>query len=112
MGDKVIVEYIWLGASNILRSKTRIIKKELLDDQCGPSCAQSYPLWNYDGSSTGQASGIESEIGLKPVAVYKNPFAQEYWENQSYLLLCDTFQPNFPDKTDATRWEMASRSSF
>ena len=63
----VILEYVWLGGNNELRSKIRVWE------------ANSYrlndiPEWNYDGSSTGQAQGHDSEVVLRPCAIYKNPF--------------------------------------
>jgi hypothetical protein len=33
--------------------------------------AQELPHWNYDGSSTGQAPGNDSEVYLVPRAFYK-----------------------------------------
>ncbi|KAI9100763.1 hypothetical protein K1719_024125 [Acacia pycnantha] len=32
------------------------------------------PKWNYDGSSTGQAPGEDSEVILYPQAIFKDPF--------------------------------------
>jgi len=32
------------------------------------------PVWNYDGSSTYQALGENSDVYLYPVAIYKDPF--------------------------------------
>ena len=32
------------------------------------------PIWNFDGSSTGQAPGENSDVYLKPVAVFPDPF--------------------------------------
>lgn len=32
------------------------------------------PVWNYDGSSTYQAQGENSDVYLYPVAIYKDPF--------------------------------------
>ncbi len=29
------------------------------------------PIWNFDGSSTGQAEGQNSDVYLYPVALYK-----------------------------------------
>ena len=31
-------------------------------------------MWNFDGSSTGQAPGDNSDVYLKPVAVFPDPF--------------------------------------
>lgn len=38
---------------------------------CVQSCS---PIWNFDGSSTGQAPGDDSEVLLKPRAIYPDPF--------------------------------------
>ncbi|WVZ72142.1 hypothetical protein U9M48_020651 [Paspalum notatum var. saurae] len=58
--DKIVAEYIWVGGSGIdLRSKSRTISKPVED----PS---ELPKWNYDGSSTGQAPGDDSEVILYP----------------------------------------------
>ena len=48
----------------------------------------SMPDWTFDGSSCGMATGFDSDIILKPVAYYKNPFIQ--W-CESYLVLCECF---------------------
>ena len=39
-----------------------------------PTSPEQLPLWNYDGSSTEQAPGIDSEVLLKPQAIFKDPF--------------------------------------
>ncbi|CAN6484795.1 unnamed protein product [Victoria cruziana] len=56
--DKIIAEYIWVGGSGMdMRSKARTIAHPVTD----PS---QLPKWNYDGSSTGQAAGEDSEVIL------------------------------------------------
>lgn len=35
---------------------------------------QELPNWNYDGSSTGQAPGHDSEVYMVPRAIFKDPF--------------------------------------
>ena len=48
---KTMAEYVWIGGSGSdLRSKTRVITKEV-------KSVKDLPIWNYDGSSTGQAPG-------------------------------------------------------
>ena len=32
------------------------------------------PVWNFDGSSTGQAEGGNSDVYLHPVALFPDPF--------------------------------------
>ncbi len=34
---------------------------------------EDLPVWNFDGSSTGQAPGDNSDVYLKPVAIYPDP---------------------------------------
>ena len=74
----IILEYVWIDGYNKLRSKYKTIYHiENIDDN-----------WTYDGSSTGQASGHDSDIFLVPVKKYKNPFFKDC---QSFLILCETF---------------------
>ena len=47
------------------------------------------PKWTYDGSSTGQAPGDDSEVIIVPRAVYKDPFRG----GDNILVLCDTYDP-------------------
>ena len=78
----MILEYIWLDSQQQCRSKTKICKDF---DIVKP---QTLPEWNYDGSSTGQATTEDSEVVLKPVKVVKDPFRKG---NHKYLVLCDTY---------------------
>lgn len=54
-----------------------------------PSSVEELPTWNYDGSSTGQAPGDDSEVYLKPAAMYKDPFRP----GPNILVLCDCYEP-------------------
>ena len=51
------------------------------------------PEWNYDGSSTGQADGNDSEVIIKPRAVYKCPFRGNTF-SCNVIVLCDTYKPD------------------
>jgi glutamine synthetase len=106
-----IVEYVWIGGPNkynkmpwTIRSKTRCLdgKKYTLDN---------LPDWNYDGSSTSQATTEKSEVILRPKALFKDPFYplklnkysrnnyEEYDTNYNnghtkyefYMVLCDIY---------------------
>ena len=55
----IALEYVWIGGNNELRSKTRIV------DKFEPTAVNELPMWNYDGSSTNQAIGDDSEVLIK-----------------------------------------------
>ncbi|KAJ7980145.1 Glutamine synthetase [Quillaja saponaria] len=94
--DKIIAEYIWIGGSGIdLRSKSRTISKPVEH----PS---ELPKWNYDGSSTGQAPGEDSEVILYPQAIFRDPFRGGpytdltklvHYSNFVMKVICDTYTP-------------------
>ena len=77
-------EYIWIGGSGEdLRSKSKTLAER-------PTSVEQLPIWNYDGSSTGQAPGKDSEVYLKPVAMYPDPFRR----GDSILVLCEACLPD------------------
>ncbi len=91
-------EYLWLDGykpvSN-LRSKTKIL---LLDSYDGG--LEQVPEWNFDGSSTRQAEGHDSEVILKPRRVYPDPEREN-----GYIVVAETFLPDgtpHPTNTRAT----------
>ena len=90
----IIVEYIWLGLDNEIFSKVRIIRPgQLVQNRSSEYIEyKDIPDWDYDGSSTGQATTESSEVILKPCALYKNPFHNK--ELQSFIVLCSTYNPD------------------
>ncbi|KPI96122.1 Glutamine synthetase 2 cytoplasmic [Papilio xuthus] len=48
------------------------------------------PVWNFDGSSTGQADGHNSDTYLVPPALYRDPFRR----GNHLLVMCDTYKYN------------------
>ena len=63
------LEYIWIDGTEPtqqLRSKTRVIDEE------GFSINSEVPEWGFDGSSTNQAPGNNSDSILKPIRLYDN----------------------------------------
>ena len=81
-----LAEYIWIGGNNELRSKCRVMSGSVYDKDS----IYSYPDWNYDGSSTGQAVGSDSEVIMKPRAVFNCPFRR----GENRMVLCDTYLPS------------------
>mmetsp|Transcript_15765 Transcript_15765/g.31719 ORF Transcript_15765/g.31719 Transcript_15765/m.31719 type:complete len:350 (-) Transcript_15765:309-1358(-) len=77
-----IAEYVWIDGFYKMRSKGRTMFKPVAD-------ATELPEWNYDGSSTGQAPGQDSEVILKPQAIFKDPFRL----GDNILVLCDCYTP-------------------
>ncbi len=79
--NKILLEYVWIDAYGNTRSKIKIIKKQHSNFNLA-----DIPEWNFDGSSTGQADGTNSDIIIKPCAIYTNPFF-DYIE--AYLVLSE-----------------------
>ena len=82
MSTRSIVEYVWIDGDGKTRSKTRVCRGEV-------SGLSDLPVWNYDGSSTGQADGSDSEVLIHPRALFRDPFREGGW-----LTLCDTYLPD------------------
>jgi glutamine synthetase len=85
---RVMAEYVWMGGAETcmggfdLRSKTRTLEKK-------PVSVKDLPVWNYDGSSTEQAPGADSEVLLVPVAIFNDPFRG----GDNILVLCEGAHP-------------------
>jgi len=97
--SKLRAEYVWIDAIGNTRSKTRTL----------PSSKNKVgllPDWNFDGSSTGQAPGEDSEVIIKPRAVFRDPFRPN---QDNILVLCDTNTPGgapLPTNTRANAAEI------
>ena len=72
MINKLFLEYVWLDGHKTqnLRSKIKVI--DYNNHLSGPIKLGDVPEWNFDGSSTMQATGSESECILKPVRLYQS----------------------------------------
>lgn len=107
-------EYIWIDGSEPtpqLRSKTRIINADDLGKLKEPIEADTYiysdgsqegspvSLWGFDGSSTGQALGSESDCVLVPERIYKDPLRN----GPSILVMCAVMLPNSEPHSTNTR---------
>lgn len=95
------VEYIWLdGASPTqeLRSKTRMLFHQDNRD------LSSFPDWSFDGSSTWQALGRNSDCILTPVFFAPDPIRGA----GNYIVLCEVF--NHDDTPHSTNRRAELRS--
>lgn len=98
--EYVCAEYVWIDAHGGYRSKTKVIHGKssvTLDD---------LPNWNYDGSSTEQAPGDNSEVIIVPRAVFMDPFRG----GNHVLVMTDTYEPAemtpLPTNTRAPAYEV------
>jgi glutamine synthetase len=83
--NTTILEYLWLDGNSIRRSKTRIINYNI-------RTIYDIPIWNCDGSSTGQAdSNGNTEVILSPCNFFINSIINVNSINcDSYIVLCET----------------------
>ena len=82
--EKTFAEYIWVDGTTptaLLRSKARVIElKDSVD-------LSMFPDWGFDGSSTNQATGDDSDCILKPVSFVDDPIRGE----GNFLVMCEVF---------------------
>ena len=105
---KICAEYIWIDGTaptKKLRSKTKVLT--LTPREGGePATLNDFPEWGFDGSSTGQASGHDSDCILRPVAFVVDPLRLNQESTFStggvtitsrepnYLVMCEVFMPD------------------
>ena len=82
------VTYIWMDGADPtskLRSKMRVVShdNELIT-------LKDLPQWSFDGSSTYQAEGSDSDLLLNPACVVKDPITGP----GNYLVLCEVCLPD------------------
>lgn len=74
-------EYIWIDGTEpvpLIRSKTKVIPDGV-----------EIPVWNFDGSSTNQATGDNSDCMLRPVFTCPDPIRR----GDDILVLCEVLLP-------------------
>ena len=79
------LEYIWLDGykpTQSLRAKTRIAENF-------SGKLEDCPIWSFDGSSTLQAEGGDSDCLLKPVAIYPDPDRKDAYVVMTEVLNAD-----------------------
>lgn len=80
--------YLWLDGTEptqTLRSKMRVLAHPK-----GGMTLKDFPEWGFDGSSTNQAHGHESDLILQPVFFTNDPILG----TGNYLVLCEVLNPD------------------
>ena len=88
-------EYIWIDGAyptRKLRSKTRILADK-------EYAIEEFPQWGYDGSSTFQADGSDSDLVLQPVRHVEDPIRGP----GSYLVMCEVLNSDGTPHSSNTR---------
>mmetsp|Transcript_14650 Transcript_14650/g.17834 ORF Transcript_14650/g.17834 Transcript_14650/m.17834 type:complete len:416 (+) Transcript_14650:49-1296(+) len=86
--DVIMAEYVWVDGEGNTRSKTRTLTPDKAES------VDKLPKWNFDGSSTGQAPGDDSEVILRPQRIFKDPFRARSDGISNILVMCDTYTPS------------------
>lgn len=80
--DRPQATYLWIdGTGESIRLKDRVLDKV-------PASVEDLPKWQYDGSSTYQASGENSDCILLPRAIYRDPFKPG---KNDIIVMCETY---------------------
>ncbi|KAF7352719.1 Glutamine synthetase [Mycena venus] len=89
-GEKIQAEYVWIDGDGGLRSKTTTVSKKVTD-------IGQLRTWDFDGSSTNQAPGHDSDVLLRPVAIFPDPFRG----GDNILVLAETYNNDgTPNRTN------------
>jgi len=85
-----LLEYVWIDGKGDLRSKTKVFYSST------PIVSvHQVPEWNFDGSSTYQSQTEKSDLVLKPVTLFNDPFREN-----SLLVLCEVYDDVSPHSTN------------
>jgi len=98
---KIKAEYLWIDGQQPtaeLRNKTKIL------DVTEGTEIKNYivPEWGFDGSSTEQAPGNDSDRVLRPIRVYSDPIRGE----PHVIVLNEVFHPNGEPHSSNTRFNL------
>ena len=96
---RILAENIWMDGNKPpqkLRSKTKVLDNVI-------SSIQDLPSWGFDGSSTNQAVGSDSDCMLKPVYKIPDPIRG----GSNLLVMCEVMNPDGTPHISNTRSHLA-----
>lgn len=106
----VRVTYIWLSGKNAhhdIRSKDKTLYLTKEQVQLAPKqllATGVFPVWNFDGSSTGQATGPDTEILLHPVNAFPCCLPRKTQTNIPWIVvLAECYYPSGKPTRDNSR---------
>ena len=76
------LDYIWFDGDEPvqnIRTKAQIVESDGFSGDVA-----DVPVWGFDGSSTKQAEGHDSDCALQPVRLYEHPL-----HDDAYIVLCE-----------------------
>ena len=104
--EHIKLEYLWLDGYETpnIRSKAHI---DFDSSTLGFSSGEEFQLemfleWGFDGSSTEQADGGDSDCILKPVSIYRNTIENTF-SGDSYIVLCEVMNRDGTPHSSNTR---------
>lgn len=84
MSNYGLAEYLWMDGAEPtreMRSKARVVKSSEMNT------IEDFPEWSFDGSSTNQAEGNDSDCILKPVSFITDPVRGE----GNFIVMCEVY---------------------
>ncbi len=106
-------EYIWIDGTEptpLLRSKTKMLEAGILDKVLGAIAGVAeLPKWGFDGSSTNQATGDDSDCQLYPAFAVRDPLRG----GDNLLVLCEVYKHDgTPHETNTRRASAAAADKY
>ena len=90
------LDYVWLDGNRPtanIRTKAQVVPSaDFAAD------LEDVPLWGFDGSSTQQAEGHDSDCVLQPVRIYDHPL-----HDHAYIVLCEVMHEDGTPHPSNTR---------
>ena len=92
------LDYVWLDGYRVknMRMKTRYLNGYEID-------MKDLPVWGFDGSSTMQAVGEDSDCVLEPIKMYKNPLDPM---GMTQIVLCEVMNSDGTPHKSNTRAQL------